>query len=276
VRQSAHFNPWQVTFFLCSDISGVGTSSARAKLVMATSRMKPTHLNALIDAIAFIAFLFLLTTGLLLEYQLPPGSGGLHDRGAGQGASDRSVQLVWGWTRHEWGQIHYWLALTITAVLAFHLLLHWKWIVCMVRGKPTAASGYRLTLGVVGLVFTVLLSAVPLMSATTRVSRRELRESRASQEAQVHESNDRSNVVPQKAAESSTSIRGSMTLREISNAAKVPVAILLKTLDLPPDVNANTGAGRLMRQHGLTMSDLRQAIDASRSAAATLQVTNER
>jgi len=44
--------------------------------------MKRTHLNALIDGLAFVAFLFVLSTGLLLEYQLPVGSGGLQSYGS--------------------------------------------------------------------------------------------------------------------------------------------------------------------------------------------------
>jgi hypothetical protein len=229
--------------------------------------MKRTHLNALIDALAFAAFLILLTTGLLLEYQLPPGSGGLQGHGTGHGASGRSIDLVMGWTRHEWGQIHYWIALAMMAVLTFHLLLHWKWIVCTVRGKPSTASGYRLTLGVVGLVFTVLLSAMPLLSAATSVSRDELRKGRTAQvlesdgveggsNSELHEMND-------------DSIRGSMTLRQISSTSGVSVADLVTRLGLPPDVDVNTGAGRLMRQNGLTMSDLRKAINTSHSSTAT-------
>ena len=46
--------------------------------------MKRTHVNGLIDALAFVAFLFLLSTGMVLLYQLPPGSGGRQGFGTGQ------------------------------------------------------------------------------------------------------------------------------------------------------------------------------------------------
>jgi Domain of unknown function (DUF4405) len=231
--------------------------------------MKRTHLNALIDGLAFVAFLFLLTTGLLLEYQLPARSGGLQGHGTGQGASVRSVGLVMGLTRHEWGQIHYWIALAMLAVLAFHLLLHWKWIVCTARGKPSTASGYRLTLGVVGLVFTVLLSAVPLLSGTSVVSRIDLRESRTAGALETDNVKAGSNTDSHEMTDDSTSVRGSMTLRQISDNAGVTVADLVSTLGLPPDVDVDTGAGRLMRQHGLTMSDLRKAINTSHNSGPT-------
>jgi Domain of unknown function (DUF4405) len=140
--------------------------------------MKRTHLNALMDALSFIAFLLLLSTGLLLEYQLPPGSGGTHGFGMGRGAGGRTITLLWGWTRHDWGQIHYWIALALVAILALHLLLHWKWIVCTVRGQHSDASGLRLALGAVGLVFTILLVSAPLFSTTTSATRDQLQESK--------------------------------------------------------------------------------------------------
>jgi hypothetical protein len=141
--------------------------------------MKRTHINGLIDAAAFFAFLLLLSTGFILEYQLPPGSGELQSHGLGRGASQRTVHLLWGWTRHEWGQVHYWIALSLMLVLAVHFVLHWKWIVCTIRGTHTNASGFRLALGAVGLVFAILLSIAPHLSETTAAKRGDIQKSRA-------------------------------------------------------------------------------------------------
>lgn len=221
--------------------------------------MKRTHLNALVDGIAFIAFLLLLSTGLLLEYQLPAGSGGLQGYGSGHGASDRPVHMVWGWTRHEWGQLHYWLALAMMAVLAFHVVLHWKWIVCIVQGKPSTTSGHRLILGVVGLAFAVLLAMVPLMGGKTTISRGELR-------AEAGNANAGSVAAPHNAAGESESVRGSMSLREISQRTGIPVAKLIENIGLPTNVDIDAGAGRLLRQHNRSMNDLRKAISDLQSA----------
>ena len=40
--------------------------------------MSRTTLNAVIDAAAYVGLVALATTGLMLRYQMPPGSGGLH------------------------------------------------------------------------------------------------------------------------------------------------------------------------------------------------------
>jgi hypothetical protein len=65
--------------------------------------MKRVHLNAIIDAIALVAFMALASTGLVVRYQLPPGSGEAFGRGMGRRAGERSIELLWGLTRHEWG-----------------------------------------------------------------------------------------------------------------------------------------------------------------------------
>lgn len=199
--------------------------------------MKRVHVNAGIDAVAFVGFLFLATTGMLLAYQLPPGSGGLEGHGIGPGAAARPVEMLWGLTRHEWGDIHYWIAVGLMGVLALHLVLHAKWIVCVVRGKPSAASPMRLALGVVGLVAVVALSLIPLLSATTTTTRGEL----------------------QADSEESAAVRGSMTLGEIAEARGTSVEELIATLGLPADTSAEERAGPLLRRHGLQMSDLRGA-----------------
>ena len=43
--------------------------------------MTRTALNALVDAIAYAGLVVLATTGLMLRWQMPPGSGGLHGMG---------------------------------------------------------------------------------------------------------------------------------------------------------------------------------------------------
>lgn len=48
----------------------------------------------LIDAVAFVSFLFLIATGLLIRYVLPAGSGQIERYGAGWRAAARPVSLL--------------------------------------------------------------------------------------------------------------------------------------------------------------------------------------
>lgn len=147
--------------------------------------MKRTHFNALIDAAAMLGFMLLASTGFVLQHQLPPGSGELYGRGVGRGAMQRPVELLWGWTRHEWGAVHYWLAWILLIVLSVHLILHWKWIVSMVRGTKSEASGWRFALGLFAFATATILVSLPLLTNTTTTTRQRLQEKRMESNARV-------------------------------------------------------------------------------------------
>jgi len=218
--------------------------------------MSRTALNAIVDAVAYAGLVALATTGLMLRFQMPPGSGGLHGMGSGAGAGSRPVTVVWGLSRHEWGSVHYWIALVLMAVLAGHLILHWKWIVCVLRGKPHAdVSGGRFALGIAGLVLVTLLAASPLLSPAQTTPRSELLKS-----PDGEQQTDLGG--PERDVESSDveSIRGFMTLEEVASQSGVPVSDILQRLGLPPDTTPSEQVGRLLRTHGLDMSKLRQAV----------------
>ena len=85
----------------------------------------PTR-NFLVDALAFTVFVLLTASGVLMRYVLPPGSG--------------RFTTVWGLDRHEWGSIHFWIAIGLLAALALHLFLHWRWIVYTIKGRRGRAT----------------------------------------------------------------------------------------------------------------------------------------
>ncbi|HMP75016.1 MAG TPA: DUF4405 domain-containing protein [Kiritimatiellia bacterium] len=72
--------------------------------------------NRIIDFLLWIAICLMLATGFILRYRLPPGSRG------GGGLS------IWDWSRHDWGDLHTWLAYTVCGLVVLHLLLHWRWL----------------------------------------------------------------------------------------------------------------------------------------------------
>jgi hypothetical protein len=217
--------------------------------------MSRTALNAAIDAVAYAGFVFLGTTGLMLRYQLPPGSGRMHGMGSGAGAAGREITTVWGFTRHEWGSIHYWAALGLLAILAVHLILHWKWIICVLRGRPHSdVSGRRFALGVAGLLLVTLLALSPLATSSQTSPRSQL-VGPASSGANL----DAANAI-EAGLEDGESLRGFMTLDEVAQRTGMPVKDILERLGLPGDTAASERVGRLLRAHGLEMAALRQAV----------------
>jgi len=93
--------------------------------------MRRTTLNFTVDLIAFIDLLLLAATGTILKWVLPPGSGGGHGYGGGfrGGRGPIEAKALLGLGRHDWGGIHFVLALIFIALILLHLVLHWRWIV---------------------------------------------------------------------------------------------------------------------------------------------------
>ena len=114
--------------------------------------MSRRHVIMLVDLIAFTSFVLLTTTGILLHFQLPAGSGRFMD--------------IWGMSRHEWGLWHYWIALVFFSVLSLHLILHWKAILTMVKGHIPEDNKWRIVFGFIGLLTVIILASAPLFSPT--------------------------------------------------------------------------------------------------------------
>lgn len=119
--------------------------------------MKRSTIILFIDSVSFICFLFLTSTGILLHYLLPPGSGRWSN--------------IWNMNRHDWGEIHFIISVIFFSVLSLHLILHWKVIVNLIKGRQLKESTLRLGLGIIGFVVVLLLSVAPLVSQTSETEK---------------------------------------------------------------------------------------------------------
>ena len=88
-------------------------------------------INFVIDLISLLVLLALAATGLLLKYVLPPGSRG-----------GRGLRL-WDMTRHEWGDIHFWLSIVLAVLVIVHLALHWTWVCAVVARWVSKSNGAK-------------------------------------------------------------------------------------------------------------------------------------
>lgn len=135
--------------------------------------MRRVNSNFVIDVVALFALLLLVSTGLLLEFRLPPGSGGHEPYGLGRRALDRPITTIWGWTRHEWGEFHFWLACAFVVILVIHLVLHLKWIVAMCKNLTSLLSPAKLFGLIAGVIILLGLTALPLIVPKNGTSLRE-------------------------------------------------------------------------------------------------------
>jgi hypothetical protein len=190
--------------------------------------MKRPALPVIIDATAFFGFVALTTTGVLLRYILPPGSG--------------RFSTIWGLDRHQWGAIHFWIAVAFFSILAVHLALHWRWVRNVMTGRPREGSGLRAGLGVVGLAAGIALAASPLLAPVERD---------VSIKGASSPAGNRDDAI---------AIHGSMTLRDVEATTGVPAAHIIKALKLPESISADEQLGPLRRKYGFEMNDVREIV----------------
>ena len=82
--------------------------------------MRRSKINAVVDVIALLVFVFSTFSGVVIWQVLPSGSG---YRG---GRSPTSLDFL-GFARHDWMDIHNISSLMFVVLVVIHLVLHWNW-----------------------------------------------------------------------------------------------------------------------------------------------------
>jgi len=87
--------------------------------------MNKVKMNYLLDMVIGLAFLVAALTGIAFLFL---GSGGY------QGGHNPTFQTVFlGISREVWSDLHTLGALVMIAGVGVHLVMHWKWIVCVTK-----------------------------------------------------------------------------------------------------------------------------------------------
>jgi hypothetical protein len=230
--------------------------------------VRKNTLNFVVDLLTLIAILAMIGTGLVLYFVLPPGSGG---RGL----------ILWELGRHDWGDVHFWTAVSLAALLILHVALHWAWVCGTIRrlvhgpkrnaGRPRSALDNLYGIAFLAILIGAFTAFVFIANANVATS---------AEEAGRHEAEhaDGGAGGGKRAGRGSTNqsaenehgehnrsvggveIRGSTTLAEIEAATGVSAALIVQDLGLPPDTPTNERVRRLADQYGFSMRELRAAV----------------
>lgn len=216
--------------------------------------MKRNTLNFIVDAISALVVLGMTVTGLVIRFVLPPGSG----RG----------RVLWGWDRHGWGDLHFWLAVAAGALVVVHVALHWQWI-CVTaarfvrHGRGEHGSGGAVARNMAGGALMVGLAG--LLAGFVWVARVNVK---AIGEGGEHRLTGE--PLAQRGAwldDEAGEIRGSMTLGEAAAIGGMPAEQLRARLGLPANVSADERLGRLRQQYGFTMDQVREIVASAHQEA---------
>lgn len=205
--------------------------------------MKRNTLNFAVDGVTALVMFGLVATGLIVRFVLPPGSG-------------RS-RLLWGLGRHDWGDLHFWLAVGISVMVLIHTALHWRWVCATAlrlfrRGATEPASVGRTSGNLAG--FGLLVLIVGFFAGFVWLAQINVQEVRDVGGSDMlaksgHEEGEKG------------SIRGSMTLAEVAAAKNMSVETLRARLGLPASVPPDEQMGRTCRKYGLSMPEARKRVE---------------
>ena len=118
--------------------------------------MKHSTIIKIIDLLSFVSLTLMVSTGILIQFTLPPRSGG---------------DEVWGLTRHDWGEIHFYFSVVFLLLMVTHLIAHINYIKTVITGKASTEKVYRVAIGVIGVIALILLAFAPVTSPVTDVHR---------------------------------------------------------------------------------------------------------
>ena len=211
--------------------------------------MKRNTFNLIVDLFSALIALAMILTGLIMRFALPPGSG--------------NRRLLWSMGRHDWGDVHFWLAAAIGGIVLLHLALHWQWVCATVlrlvrRRQPGESARSPLFRNLAGVV--IALAVVAALIAFVPISSRSVTEVRGGQNADADEQPGRGH-----GRDAEELIQGSMSLSEVATARKMSVESVKSRLGIPADVSSDERLGRLSRQFGFSIQDARAKLGSSQA-----------
>ncbi len=244
--------------------------------------MKKTTWKYLVDTLLFISITGIAFIGILMAFFLAEGP---------TSQARESEKYFLSLHRHQWGDIHLYLSLAFTALVVIHLILEWRWI----KGKtrqlfkkawvPILVLIAALSL-IVPFIFWV---ATPKYSTNydeygkrsgDRLGRQQnltvgniaaqlKKEATGSDQEnptlKSKEEHQEENKLVHGQGEEDTSgilITGQMTLNEVEKSSGLQAGKIIEAMGLPPNTPQNESLGRLLRQSGFTLQELRDIVES--------------
>lgn len=219
----------------------------------------------LVDSLLFISLVGIVIIGILMGLVIPKGQ-----------AANEGAKYFLGLHRHEWGNIHFYLATAFVALIIVHLAFNWSWIKCQARHIFNRQW-------VAALVLTVIASIIVLFILWYFYPKNSARyggHSYGREHGELYDGNGqhcyalsedggasaqvirikRHGSESKKSTSDSPFINGKMTLTDVEQVTGVPGRKIAEQLGLPVSVPLNERLGRLRRRYGFSTEDVRNAV----------------
>jgi hypothetical protein len=245
--------------------------------------MTRTSTNFWLDVVSLVVMIGLAATGGLIHFVLPAGTGHFY--------------VLFGWNRHDIGELHFYLAVGAVVLLALHVLLHWNWLCCVIAKMAGKDTPSRKSETIWGISLLLLLAAVlggGVFWASGLVQkagsegggrgRRARLDAVLPSQATLPSENttetaaptdEPSPAAPPREAQpiaqhgdgasrhveecpAGASIDGRTTLMEAARICRVSLEQLTNQLGLPPGIDSREHLGRLKRRYGIDLHAVRR------------------
>lgn len=228
--------------------------------------MKRSTLNFIINAIMFICMAAITGIGFILKYNLIHGS----ERWKVYG--DNVELFLFGIDRHQWGNIHLILGISLLALLALHIILHWKLVTCVYNRLFQKKLLYKvLTILFVIICFLFMLCPFIMKPTIGEIQHRggkhtEQINQKTKEDNHISKSYNQETKSNKKShkdhvnSDSSVQIRGFMTLDEVSEKYNIPTEELMKKLGIPTSVSSKQRLSLLKKEYHFEMSKIEKII----------------
>ena len=111
--------------------------------------MNKSRLNFVIDLSSALLLLGLATTGYILHFRLPPKS--------------EMKFLLWGMSRHDFGEIHFYFSIFFLISITLHVFMHWGWVRAMsLKQQARTVPLLYLALLLLGIAVSIGLMISPV------------------------------------------------------------------------------------------------------------------
>ncbi len=244
--------------------------------------MKKTTWKYLVDTLLFISFTGIAFIGILMAFFLAEGPTSI---------ARESEKYFLGLHRHQWGDIHLYLSLVFTALVVIHLILEWSWIKGKTRNLfkkawvPVLVFIAALAL-IIPLIFWAATPKYPtnydeygnrsgdrlgrqqkltVGNIAVQFNQETTRSDQESPTLKSEEEHQEENKLVHGQGEEDTSgilITGQMTLNEVGKSSGLQADKIIEAMGLPPNTPQNEPLGRLLRQSGFTLQQLRDIVDS--------------
>ncbi|MCP4154054.1 MAG: DUF4405 domain-containing protein [bacterium] len=223
----------------------------------------------LLDVFLFVSMFVLMCTGAVMAFFTSSGPG-----------VKESSKYFLELHRHQWGNLHSYFAALFALLFIFHLAFRWTWI----KGKTDKLFGNsKVVLLIIPLSLGILVLSWYFIPANTAeydgygmgagqgrkagLNKQAKLTVPESTGAETTRSNNEFNLETganpdheSHVGKGDQEINGRMTLGMLEEKTGLPAASIAKKLGLPDNVSHSEKLGRLRKNHGFTMQDVRDAV----------------